>query len=486
MKKIDFVRKALVNGKEYHFIDIGLLEKKGLAKIGRLPFSIRILVENLLRKLDGRVVTEADVLHIAKWKKRYAAPEEIPYHPARVLMQDFTGVPAVVDLAAMRDAVKAMGGDPRRINPLVPVDLVIDHSIQVDAWGTAGALTENVAREYERNSERYALLKWAQMSFDNFQVVPPNSGICHQVNLEYIGRVITVRTVDRLRWAYPDTVVGLDSHTTMINGVGVMGWGVGGIEAEAVMLGQPYYMAIPEVIGVRLKGRLREGVTATDLVLTVTQMLRRHGVVEKFVEYFGPGIRATLGPGPGHHRQHGPGVRGDPRVLPGRREDDRLPAHDQPLPPTPTWSRRSPSAWASSARARRRPAYTEVLQLDLATVEPCVAGPARPQDRIALPDLPRNLPRRPSAARSSATPTSSASPPTSRSPAPGIAARDVPAEEEDLHPGPERPGGDPLRRGRRHRRHHLLHQHVQPVGAARARGWSRARPSSTGCGSRRT
>jgi len=291
MKNTDFIRKAVVKGKEYRFVDITLLEKKGIAKIGRLPFSIRILVENLLRKMDGRIVTEADVLNIAKWKRRYDAPREIPYHPARVLMQDFTGVPAVVDLAAMRDAVKAMGGDPRRINPLVPVDLIIDHSIQVDAWGTAGALTENVAREYERNGERYALLKWAQASFDNFRVVPPNSGICHQVNLEYIGRVITVETLDRQRWAYPDTVVGLDSHTTMINGVGVMGWGVGGIEAEAVMLGQPYYMAIPEVIGVRLKGRLREGVTATDLVLTVTQMLRKRGVVEKFVEYFGPGIK---------------------------------------------------------------------------------------------------------------------------------------------------------------------------------------------------
>ena len=296
MKKSEFIRKATVNKKEYRFYDIGLLEKKGIARIGRLPFSIRILVENLLRKMDDRVVKESDVLNIARWKKRYAAPQEIPYHPARVLMQDFTGLPAVVDLAAMRDAVKELGGDPARINPLVPVDLIVDHSIQVDAWGTTEALTENVAREYERNGERYALLKWAQASFDNFQVVPPNSGICHQVNLEYIGRVITTQKSEGRTLAFPDTVVGLDSHTTMINGIGVMGWGVGGIEAEAVMLGQPYYMAIPEVIGVRLTGALREGITGTDLVLAVTEMLRRRGVVEKFVEYFGPGMKSLTVP----------------------------------------------------------------------------------------------------------------------------------------------------------------------------------------------
>ena len=387
MKNTDFIRKAVVKGKEYRFVDITLLEKKGIAKIGRLPFSIRILVENLLRKMDGRIVTEADVLNIAKWKRRYDAPREIPYHPARVLMQDFTGVPAVVDLAAMRDAVKAMGGDPRRINPLVPVDLVIDHSIQVDAWGTAGALTENVAREYERNGERYALLKWAQASFDNFRVVPPNSGICHQVNLEYIGRVITVETLDRQRWAYPDTVVGLDSHTTMINGVGVMGWGVGGIEAEAVMLGQPYYMAIPEVIGVRLKGRLREGVTATDLVLTVTQMLRKRGVVEKFVEYFGPGIKHLSIP--------------DRATISNMTPEYGATLGFFPIDATTIdylrMTNRSAHADVVEAVSRRmglfctgeeRPTYTEVLQLDLDSIEPCVAGPARPQDRIALPELP--------------------------------------------------------------------------------------------------
>jgi aconitate hydratase len=387
MKKTDFIRKAVVNGKDYQFVDINVLEKKGIAKIDRLPFSIRILVENLLRKMDGRVVTETDVANIAKWKRRYEAPREIPYHPARVLMQDFTGVPAVVDLAAMRDAVKALGGDPRRINPLVPVDLVIDHSIQVDAWGTAGALTENVAREYERNGERYALLKWAQASFDNFRVVPPNSGICHQVNLEHIGRVITVETVDRRRWAYPDTVVGLDSHTTMINGVGVMGWGVGGIEAEAVMLGQPYYMAIPEVIGVRLKGRPRAGVTATDLVLTVTQMLRKHGVVEKFVEYFGPGVKQLSVPDRATIANMTPEYGATIGFFP---VDEKTIAYLR-------MTNRSAQADVVEAISRRmglfytgeeKPAYTEVLQLDLGTIEPCVAGPARPQDRIALPDLP--------------------------------------------------------------------------------------------------
>ena len=285
MDKLEFYRRINIMDKEYSILDINRLEKKGLANIKRLPFSIKILVENLLRKLDGNIVREADILNIARWQKTYDAPVEIPYHPARVLMQDFTGVPAVVDLAAMRDAVQDFGGDPRKINPLVPVELIVDHSIQVDYYGTSDSLTKNVAKEYQRNAERYALLKWAQKSFENFKVVPPNSGICHQVNLEYLARVIITEEIDGQASAYPDTLVGTDSHTTMINGIGVMGWGVGGIEAEAVMLGQPYCMSIPEVIGVRLVGDLKEGVTATDLVLTVTELLREHDVVEKFVEY---------------------------------------------------------------------------------------------------------------------------------------------------------------------------------------------------------
>jgi aconitate hydratase len=246
MDNTEFISTVDIQGQKYDIFDINRLEEKGIATVGKLPFSIKILVENLLRKLDGRRVREEELLNIARWKKRYDAPPEIPYHPARVLMQDFTGVPAVVDLAAMRDAVKDLGGDPTKINPLVPVDLIVDHSVQVDFFGTADALTKNVAKEYERNSERYALLKWAQKSFDNFKVVPPNSGICHQVNLEHLGQVVITAQNGNNATAYPDTLVGTDSHTPMINGIGVMGWGVGGIEAEAVMLGQPYYMSIPE------------------------------------------------------------------------------------------------------------------------------------------------------------------------------------------------------------------------------------------------
>ena len=291
MNTNDFVSNLEIQGKRLRLFDIQKLEEKGVADMKRLPFSIKILVENLLRKLDHRIVTETDLTRIAQWRTRYDQPVEIPYHPARVLMQDFTGVPAVVDLAAMRDAVQRLGGDPGKINPLVPVELIVDHSVQVDAYGTTDAIHTNVMKEYERNGERYALLKWAQKSFDNFKVVPPNSGICHQVNLEHLGRVIITEDLDGNITAFPDSLVGLDSHTTMINGIGVMGWGVGGIEAEAVMLGQPYYMTIPEVIGFKMTGRLKAGVTATDLVLKVTEMLRAHGVVEKFVEYFGPGVK---------------------------------------------------------------------------------------------------------------------------------------------------------------------------------------------------
>jgi aconitate hydratase len=386
MKKTEFIRKATIKTKEYRFFDIGQLEKKGLAKISRLPFTIRVLVENLLRKMDGRVVTESDVLNIARWKKSYPAPLEIPYHPARVLMQDFTGVPAVVDLAAMRDAVAALGGDPTKINPLVPVDLIVDHSIQVDAWGTADALTENVAREYERNGERYALLKWAQASFNNFRVVPPNSGICHQVNLEHIGRVVTTQKSEGRVLAFPDTVVGLDSHTTMINGIGVMGWGVGGIEAEAVMLGQPYYMAIPEVIGVRLTGALREGVTATDLVLAVTERLRRHGVVEKFVEFFGPGLKSLSVPDRATIANMAPEYGATVGYFPvdektiGYLCTTNRHAHAAVV-------ERISKALGLFYTGAEKPEYTAVLPLDLGAVAPSVAGPARPQDRIPLPEL---------------------------------------------------------------------------------------------------
>ncbi len=283
MNQKDFTRQIKIKGTNHTIFDITMLQKKQIANIGRLPFSIRILVENLLRNLDGKIVKWEDLKKIAQWKQTYKDPVEIPYHPARVLMQDFTGVPAVVDLAAMRDAVKELGGDPKAINPLVPVDLIIDHSVQIDFSGTSDALSKNMAKEFSRNKERYSLLKWAQQSFNNLKVVPPGSGICHQVNLEYLGQVVTTDRNGEKMLAYPDTLVGTDSHTTMINGLGILGWGVGGIEAEAVMLGQPYYMSIPEVIGVKMTGSLGTGITATDLVLTITENLRKLNVVEKFV-----------------------------------------------------------------------------------------------------------------------------------------------------------------------------------------------------------
>ena len=386
MEKTEFISTVNIRRKKYNIYNINKLEEKGIASVAKLPFSIKILVENLLRKMDGRVVREEDLLNIARWKKRYDTPQEIPYHPARVLMQDFTGVPAVVDLAAMRDAVNDLGGDPTKINPLVPVDLIVDHSVQVDFFGTPDALTKNVAKEYERNSERYALLKWAQKSFDNFRVVPPNSGICHQVNLEYLGQVIITEKNGKESIAYPDTLVGTDSHTPMINAIGVMGWGVGGIEAEAVMLGQPYYMSIPEVVGVKMVGELQEGVTATDLVLRVTEMLRKHGVVEKFVEYFGPGMKnltvtdratiANMTPEYGATLGFFPV---DDKTIDYLRMTDR----EQYADIVETCA----DALGLYYTGREDPEYTEVLELNLAEVVPSLAGPARPQDRISLSNL---------------------------------------------------------------------------------------------------
>lgn len=385
MKKDDFIKALDVDGISYNFFDIQELSVKGMAEINRLPYSIRILVENLLRKLDGTVVREEDVRAIANWEQSYENPVEIPYHPARVLMQDFTGVPAVVDLAAMRDAVKELGGDPKQVNPRVPVELVADHSVQVDFSGTSQSLKANVAKEYERNSERYSLLKWAQQNFDNFRVVPPNSGICHQVNLEHLGRVmITDESESRL--AYPDTVVGLDSHTPMINGIGVMGWGVGGIEAEAVMLGQPYYMSIPEVIGVRLTGRLAPGITATDLVLTLTELLRSHKVVEKFVEYFGPGMenlsiadRATISnmtPEYGATLGYFPIDKNTINYL-------KLTGRNRQADITEAVAKANQLFYTGADGID----YTKVIDFDLGCVEPSLAGPSRPQDRIALSNL---------------------------------------------------------------------------------------------------
>jgi aconitate hydratase len=386
MQKKDYVKTLFIDNREYDFYDIFRLEDHGLANISRLPFSIRILVENLLRKLDGNIVTQADLMAIANWKKHYDEPVEIPHHPARVLMQDFTGVPAVVDLAAMRDAVQKAGGDPASINPLIPVELVVDHSVQLDFYGTDTAITDNVDMEYTRNKERYELLKWAQMSFDNFQVVPPNSGICHQVNLEYLGRVVMKDDAGSKPVLFPDSLVGTDSHTTMINGVGIMGWGVGGIEAEAVMLGQPYFMSIPEVIGVNLTGSLKPGVTATDLVLTITQILRKYNVVEKFVEFFGPGVKhlnvtdratiANMSPEYGATMGFFPVDEKTIQYL-------EMTARTEQAEMARAYTKASGLFYTGEETID----YTDVVNVDLSDVVPCLAGPARPQDRVALSEV---------------------------------------------------------------------------------------------------
>ena len=386
MEKKTCIGHLKIKRKRFDFFNILNLEENGIADIRRLPFSIRILVENLLRKMDGRTVSEQDVLNIARWQKKYPEPVEIPYHPARVLMQDFTGVPAVVDLAAMRDAVKKLGGNPEKVNPLVPVDLIVDHSVQVDCFGTADALFQNVEKEYERNAERYALLKWAQKSLNSFRIVPPRSGICHQVNLENLAQVVITENIDGKTIAYPDTLVGLDSHTTMINGIGVMGWGVGGIEAEAVMLGQPYYMSIPQVIGVRIHGQLKPGITATDLVLTITAMLRNYGVVEKFVEYFGPGLKTLTVPDRATIANMAPEYGATLGFFPVDEktvEYLKMTGRQQQAAVVEAYSRAGGLFYTDRQQAE----YTDVLELDLATVERCVAGPARPQDRIVLKDL---------------------------------------------------------------------------------------------------
>src|SRR5438067_9369617 len=280
-----------VGGKDYDIYRIDALDKQGIST-KHLPYSLRILLENLLRTEDGRTVTRNEIRALASWNGKSKPDREIAFTPSRVLLQDFTGVPAVVDLGAMRDAMKRLGGNPALINPLQPAELVIDHSVQVDEFGNARAFAMNAELEFLRNKERYAFLRWGQTAFRNLAIVPPDTGIVHQVNLEYLARVVFVNEVDGKSVAYPDTLVGTDSHTTMINGLGVLGWGVGGIEAEAAMLGQPVSMLIPQVVGVKLTGRLREGATATDLVLTITELLRKHGVVGKFVEYFGPGLQA--------------------------------------------------------------------------------------------------------------------------------------------------------------------------------------------------
>jgi aconitate hydratase len=374
------------------FYRIGRLAEQGVSDPSRLPFSIRVLLENLLRHCDGHLVTEEDVLALARWAPRDLPDREIPFMPARVILQDFTGVPAVVDLAAMRSAVKRLGGDPRRINPLVPADLVIDHSVQVDFFGTELAFHLNVEKEFERNRERYALLRWAQKAFRNFRVVPPGTGIVHQVNLEYLAKVVQTREVNGEVEAFPDTLVGTDSHTTMINALGVLGWGVGGIEAEAVMLGQPYDMRIPEVIGVRLTGRLPEGATATDLVLTITQLLRKKGVVDKFVEFFGPGLRALSLPDRATIANMAPEYGATCGFFPVDGETLaylRGTGRDPDL--VDLVERYTKAQGLFYDGQGPDPLYTDVVELDLGTIEPTLAGPRRPHDRVPLREVKRQF-----------------------------------------------------------------------------------------------
>jgi aconitate hydratase A / 2-methylisocitrate dehydratase len=384
MNSFESRSKLRVGAKDYEIYRLDALDKQGIST-RHLPYSLRILLENLLRTEDGRNVTKDDIRALASWNSRSKPDKEIAFTPSRVLMQDFTGVPAVVDLAAMRDAMKRLSGDPALINPLQPAELVIDHSVQVDQFGTANALQLNAELEFLRNKERYAFLRWGQTAFRNLAIVPPDTGIVHQVNLEFLARVVFVQEGPGRRVAYPDTLVGTDSHTTMINGLGVLGWGVGGIEAEAAMLGQPVSMLIPQVVGVKLTGKLREGATATDLVLTVTEMLRKHGVVGKFVEYFGPGLpelpladRATIA-------NMSPEYGATCGIFPVDKETLsylRLTGRsDEQIALIEAYCREQGLFHDEQTPEAE---YSELLSLDLATVEPSLAGPKRPQDRVPL------------------------------------------------------------------------------------------------------
>src|ERR1700756_2860459 len=373
-----------VGNKEYELYRIGALDKQGIAT-KHLPFSLRILLENLLRTEDGRNVTKEEIRALAAWNKNSKPEKEIAFTPSRVLLQDFTGVPAVVDLAAMRDAMKRLGGDPKLINPLQPVELVIDHSVQVDEFGTSSAFDLNALLEFQRNKERYSFLRWGQTGFRNLAIVPPDTGIVHQVNLEYLARVVFTHESPGKRQAYPDTLVGTDSHTTMVNGLGVLGWGVGGIEAEAAMLGQPVSMLIPLVVGVKLTGRLREGATATDFVLTVTEMLRKHGVVGKFVEYFSPGLRDLPLADRATIANMSPEYGATCGIFPIDKETLKYlkltGRSDEQIELVESYAREQGLFHDDKTPEAE---YSELLTLDLATVEPSLAGPKRPQDRVVL------------------------------------------------------------------------------------------------------
>ena len=387
LNSFDARRTLRVGAKSYVYYDLKAAAANGLGDISRLPVSLKVLLENLLRTEDGVAVTKADIVAMTSWLANKGKKEvEIAFTPARVLMQDFTGVPAVVDLAAMRDAAVKLNADPERINPLVPVDLVIDHSVMVDNFAHADSFSKNVTLEYERNGERYKFLRWGQQAFKNFRVVPPGTGICHQVNLEYLGQTVWTRQAGEETIAYPDTVVGTDSHTVMINGIGVLGWGVGGIEAEAAMLGQPISMLIPEVIGFRLTGKLQEGATATDLVLTVTQMLRKKGVVGKFVEFFGPGLdtmsvedRATVANMAPEYGATCGFFPVDAKTIDylsaTGRQSERVSLVEA--------YNKAQGLW----RGETEPEFSDTLELSLSDVRPSLAGPKRPQDRVVLGDL---------------------------------------------------------------------------------------------------
>jgi aconitate hydratase len=386
LDSLNTLKTLQVDDKTYRYFSLPEAAKS-LGDLDKLPMSLKVLLENLLRWEDEKTVTGADLKAIAAWLKERRSDREIQYRPARVLMQDFTGVPAVVDLAAMRAAMAKAGGDPQRINPLSPVDLVIDHSVMVDKFATSSAFEQNVDIEMQRNGERYAFLRWGQSAFDNFSVVPPGTGICHQVNLEYLGRTVWTKDEDGRTYAFPDTLVGTDSHTTMINGLGVLGWGVGGIEAEAAMLGQPVSMLIPEVIGFKLTGKLREGITATDLVLTVTQMLRKKGVVGKFVEFYGDGLadlpladRATIA-----------NMAPEYGATCGFFPVDDVTLDYLRLSGRPVETVKLVEAYSKAQGLWRlpgqEPVFTDSLALDMATVEASLAGPKRPQDRVSLPNV---------------------------------------------------------------------------------------------------
>jgi aconitate hydratase len=386
-------RTLSAGGKTYVYFSLTAAEKNGLTGISRLPYSLKVLLENLLRYEDGKTVTADDIKAVAGWLKAKSSDREIAFRPARVLMQDLTGVPAVVDLAAMRDAMKKLGGNPEKINPLAEVDLVIDHSVMVDSFGGRDSFKKNVVIEYERNMERYQFLRWGQQAFANFRVVPPGTGICHQVNLEYLAQTVWTRkeqdpdTKKSVDVAFPDTLVGTDSHTTMVNGLSVLGWGVGGIEAEAAMLGQPISMLIPEVIGFKLTGKLREGVTATDLVLTVTQMLRKKGVVGKFVEYYGTGLddmsledRATIANMAPEYGATCGFFPIDAETLRYLKDTARKPARVALV------EKYAKAQGLYRTAKSADPVFSDTLSLDLSSVEPSLAGPSRPQDRVALSD----------------------------------------------------------------------------------------------------